>query len=360
MKLLDRYILTELIRPAFFGMMIFSSLWLVNVLMKVIDMMVTKEVAFSAVARFFLYTVPVVCTTSCPMAMLLASLMAVGRITADSELTAMKAGGISLYRVLAPVVCVGVVASGFVFWLNEWVVPESNTARNKVYLNEIVLKKPLPKVAQNIFFEGGKEFKMFVRSYDAKLNKVHNATVFHFQPNQYPRITEAKSAVLAETYWDFHDGTMYTTRPTGQPEHFIHFRTWRYPLDLSIGPQIDNPAPRPGDQPLPQLYRYILEQEQKGVPTTGLWMDFYWKTAFPCASLCLMLLGAPLAAGSGRSGAGLGIGLSILLMFAYYMLLALCKGFGENGTMPPVIAAWLPNTIVLLCAAWLTRRAVKS
>lgn len=360
MKLIDRYILSELISPAFFGMMIFSSLWLVNVLMKVIDMMVTKEVAFSAVARFFLYTVPVVMTTSCPMAMLLASLMAMGRITADSELTALKAGGMSLYRVLAPVYIVGIVASGFVFWLNEWVVPESNTRRNKVYLNEIVLKKPLPKVAQNIFFEGGKEFKMFVRSFDPKANLVHNATVFNFQSGGYPRITEAKSATLAETYWDFHNGTMYTTRPTGQPEHFIHFEKWRYPLDLSMGPGIDNPAPRPGDQPLPELYKYIREQEAKGVPSTGLWMDFYWKTAFPCASLFLMMLGAPLAAGSGRSGAGLGIGLSILLMFAYYMLLALCKGFGENGSIPPLIAAWIPNSIVLVLAAWLTRRAAQS
>ena len=360
MKLIDRYILGELIRPAFFGMMIFSSLWLVNVLMKVIDMMVTKEVAFSAVARFFLYTVPVVMTTSCPMAMLLASLMAIGRITSDSELTALKAGGISLYRVLAPVFVTGVVASLFVFWLNEWVVPESNTLRNKVYLNEIVLKKPLPKVAQNIFFEGGKEFKMFVRSFEPKKNLVHDATVFHFQPGGYPRITEAKTAMLAETYWDFHDGTMYTTRPTGQPEHFIHFATWRYPLDLSMGPTIDNPTPRPGDQPLPQLWKYIQEQEAKGIPTAGLWMDFYWKTAFPLASLCLMLLGAPLAAGAGRSGAGLGIGLSILLMFGYYMLLALCKGFGENGSMSPLIASWLPNLIVLAFAAVLTRRAARS
>lgn len=359
MRLIDRYILGELIRPAFFGMMIFSSLWLVNVLMKVIDMMVTKEVAFSAVARFFLYTVPVVMTTSCPMAMLLASLMAMGRITSDSELTAMKAGGISLYRVLAPLVCMGLLASGFVFWLNEWVVPESNARRNKVYLNEIVLKKPLPKVAQNIFFEGGKEFKMFVRSFEPKANLVHNATVFHFQSGDYPRITEAKSAVLADTYWDFHDGTMYTTRPTGQPEHFINFAKWRYPLDLSMGTIVD-PTLRAGDKPLPELYTHICAQEEKGMPVTGLWMDFWWKTAFPCASLFLMLLGGPLAAGSGRSGAGLGVGLSILLMFAYYMLLALCKGFGENGSMPPPVAAWLPNTIVLVVAIWLTRRAARS
>ena len=360
MKLIDRYILAELIGPAFFGMMVFSSLWLVNVLMKVIDMMVTKEVAFSAVARFFLYTVPVVLTTSCPMAMLLASLMAVGRITADSELTAMKAGGISLYRVLMPVWAVGIIASGFVFWLNEWVVPESNTLRNKVYLNEIVLKKPLPKVAQNIFFEGGKEFKMFVRSYEPKANIVHDATVFHFQPNFYPRITEAKTAFLAETYWDFHDGTMYTSRPSGSPEHFIHFRNWRYPLDLTMGDPIGNVQTRPGDEPLPKLWTYIKEQEQKGMPTTALWLDFWFKTAFPCASFFLMMMGGPLAAGSGRSGAGLGIGLSILLMFAYYMLLALCKGFGEAGSLSPLVASWLPNLIVLIVAIWLTRRAARS
>lgn len=357
MKLIDRYILGELARPAVFGLMIFSSLWLVNVLMKVIDMMVTKEVPLVSVAKFFMYTVPVVMTTSMPMAMLLAALMAVGRVTADSELTAMKAGGISLHRVLAPVAIIGVLASSFVFWLNEYVVPEANKRRNFVYLNDIVRKKPLPKVAENIFFEGGKEFKMFVRRYEPKANLVHDVTVFHFQSNAFPRITEAKTAILSETFWTFQDGVMFTSRPTGQPEHFIQFGTWRYPLDTSIFEPISNTAPRPADMPLPNLYNYIKEQEAKGLPVLGLWMDFWWKTSFPCASLFLMLLGAPLAGGSGRQGAGLGVGLSILLMFGYYMLLALCKGFGEAGTIPTVVAAWLPNMIVLCIAVWLMRRA---
>ncbi|MBI4862155.1 MAG: LptF/LptG family permease [Candidatus Riflebacteria bacterium] len=356
-KIIDRYVLAELVRPAIFGLLIFSSLWLVNVLMKMIDLFVTKEVAFTAVVRIFAYSLPVVFTTACPMAMLLAVLMAVGRLTAESELTAMKAGGISLVRIITPLIGVGWAASVAVLALNEMVVPWANLERNRVYLNEVVLKKPLPKVAQNIFFEGGKELKMFVRHFDPKTSTLSDVTVFHFDSGNFPRITEAKGALLSEREWTFTNGIMYTSRPNGMPEHYVHFKTWNYPLDLRYADEIKDITPRPSDMPLQDLYRYIKEQESKGMPVVGHWVDLWWKTAFPFASLFLMMLGAPLAAGSGRSGASLGIGISILLMFCYYVLLAICKGLGEARHMSPFWAAWLPNLIVLVLAIWLIRRA---
>jgi lipopolysaccharide export system permease protein len=357
MKFLDRYLLAELLRPAAFGLFIFSSLWLINVLMRMIDLFVTKEVALWAVVRIFFYFVPSVVTIACPMAMLLAVLMAVGRIAADSELTAMKAGGISFMRILMPMALVGWFASIAVFLIDEMVVPEANSMRNRIYLNEVVLKKPLPKVAQNIFFEGAKEFKMFVRNYDGKTNRMKDVTVFHFETNGFPRVTEAKVAILNDNQWTFYNGTMYISRPGGMPEHFIHFGTWNYPLDLRYGDEIKDINQRPGDMPLPDLYKYIKDQEAKGLPTTTNWVDFWWKTAFPFASFFLMLLGGPMAAGSGRSGASLGVGLSIILMFVYYMLLALFKGAGEAGHLTPFLSAWSPNMIVLVIAVWLIRRA---
>jgi len=337
--------------------MIFSSLWLVNVLMKMIDLFVTKEVALWAVVRIFTYSLPVVLTTAFPMAMLLGVLMAMGRLTADSEFTAMKAGGISLYRLMIPIAAVGASVSLGVMGINEFLVPHANLERNRIYLNEVVLKKPLPKVAQNIFFEGGKELKMFVRHYEMKTNKLRNVTVFHFESGDFPRITEARGAILSERQWTFLDGTMFTSRPTGAPENLIHFRAWNYPLDLRHAERINDITPRPADLPFADLYRYIQEQKSKGLPTVTHWVDFFWKTSFPFASFFLSLLAAPLAAGSGRSGASLGVGLSILLMFVYYMLLALCRGGGEAGYLAPFWAAWIPNVIVLVVAFFLMRRA---
>jgi len=226
LKLLDRYLLAELAGPSFFGILIFSSLWLVNVLMKMIDLFVTKEVALWAVVRIFVYSLPVVLTTSFPMAMLLGVLMAVGRLTADSELTALRSGGVSIYRIVIPLALVGWFVSLGVMAINELVVPRANLERNRVYLNEVVLKKPLPKIAQNIFFEGGKELKMFVRHFEPKTSRLTDVTVFHFETGDFPRITEAKNAILSEKKWVFLDGTMYTSRPSGLPEHFIHFKTW--------------------------------------------------------------------------------------------------------------------------------------
>jgi lipopolysaccharide export system permease protein len=360
MKIVDRYVLSELARPAIFGLLIFSSLWLVNVLMRMIDLLVTKEVPLPAVVKIFAYTLPVVMTTSCPMAMLLAALMAIGRITSDSELTALKAGGVGLVRVLVPVAVVGIVASASVFALNELVVPEAQIRRNQIYVNEVMLKKPLPKISENIFFDGGgSELKMFVRRFDSKANRMKDVTVYHFETGGFPRITEARTAILSDKEWTFHRGTMYTSRPNGSPEHFIHFGTWRYPLDLQMIIEPKTLVPRPSDMALADLVRHIREQEAKGLPTTVLWVDLFWKTSFPFASLFLMLMAAPLAAGSGRAGASMGVGFSIVLMFGYYMLLALFRGGGEAGHLTPFWAAWGPNSIVLAIAAFLIHRAAR-
>lgn len=357
MKKLDWYILRTVVGPGVYGLLIFSTLWLVQILMKMIDLLVTKDVPFLTVSKIFAYSIPQVFVTSAPMASLLAVLVGISRMNSESEIVAIKASGISFYRMMVPLIGLGIVVSLAVLSVGEFVVPRASKLRTKIYLNDVMLKKPLPKVAQNLFFEGGTSFKVFVRRYDHRRSRIENVTVFQFENSAYPRITEAKAAILSEKRWVFQEGSTLETGIDGRIQHIIHFGAWDYPLDLRYGEEVDNPKPRPAEMSIPELWAEIQESSARGIEVLEHRIEFWWKIAFPFASLVMVLLGAPLAVSSGRSGASLGVGLSILIMFFYYVLLAIGKTCGESGYLSPFWAAWLPNAVMIGFTGILFRRA---
>lgn len=359
MKILDRYILRELVSPGIFGMAIFGSLWMVNILMKMVNLFVTKGVSFQAVCQIFLYSIPTVVVMTAPMASLLAVLLALGRLNGDSELIVMRALTVGFGRILRPIMAAAILVSCLTMAFNEWVVPEANYRREQVFLNEIVLKKPLPKVAKDIFFSAGDQFEMFVRSYDHETEQMENVTVYQFLKQEFPRITEAKEAHLGQDAWTFRQGRTCVLGVGGQVSNEIRFGKWTYPVEMRHAKRIDKRNKTPKEMNMRELLEEIERQKKRHLRTEPLWVEFWFKTAFPFASLFLCLVGAPLAVTSGRASAGLGVGLSIIIMFVYYILLAFGKALGDAGTISPPLGGWLPNLAMAVVAFWLIRRSVR-
>lgn len=362
MRVIDRYILGQLLVPFSFGLVLFGTLWLVQILMKMIDLFVTKGVAFTAVAKIFVYSLPVVLTTAAPMAVLLAVLVTVGRLSSDSELTAMQASGIGFGRISIPLIGFGLSVSLAVLGLHEYVVPRATYLREQTTLNEVVLVKPLPKIAKDVFFEGGKEFTIFVRSYAHRTETMSDVTIFQFQKDLqgnslFPRVTEASQGRLADGGWNFTRGLTQVLSRDGGLRDEIGFGSWFYPVDPRYGRPVDEKPLSPREMSMSQLSRYIKEKEDRGASALTEWVELRFKTAFPMASLFLTLVAAPLAIGKGRSGTSMGVGLSILIMFVYYILLGMGRTLGDSGYLPPLAAVWLPNLLLGSLGAWLLVRA---
>ncbi|MBI3894103.1 MAG: LptF/LptG family permease [Candidatus Wallbacteria bacterium] len=359
MRLLDRYILRQLFGPFWFGLLLFSTLWMVNILMKMIDLFVIKGVAPATIAKIFVYSMPVVVTTAAPMAVLLAVLVTVGRLSSDSELTAIKASGVGFGRIAVPLVGFGLAASLGTMAIHEFVVPRANYLREQTTLNEVVLVKPLPRIAKDVFFEGSKEFTMFVRHYEQRREKMQDVTIFQFQDNTFPRITEASAGKMADGGWEFMKGRTHALAKDGALRDEITFGRWFYPVDPRYAERIDQKPVAPREMSMSQLRQYIRDTEARGADAKKEWVELYFKTAFPMASLFLTLMAAPLAIGRGRSGTSLGIGLSILIMFVYYILLGMGRTMGDSGYIHPAVATWLPNLLLGGTGAWLLHRATR-
>ena len=358
-KRIDRYILSEMVGPFFFGLFIFGSLWLANLLIRMVNLFVTKGVALQAIVEIFLYSTPAVCITTLPMAMLLSTLLALGRLSSDSEVTALKGCGIGFGRLVIPMMVAGLVASLGAILFNEKVVPEANRRREEVFINEVVLKKPLPKIAKDIFFEGGDEFKMFVRNYSPRDEIMLDVTMYQFRRGAYPIVTEAREARIDGEVWTFRDGRILVLNAQdGGLKEEIWFDSWEYPIKSRHADRIERSNKSEKEMGMAELYAKIQEDEAKGLPTRKNWVEFWFRTSFPFASFFLLLLGAPLAVGNARAGASIGVGLSIIIMFVYYICIAVGKAFADGGIVPPFIGAWCPNIVAALLGWFLFHRAL--
>ena len=361
MKTIDRYLLSEMVSPFLFGLSIFGSLWMANLLIKMVNLFVTKGVSLMAVVEIFLYSTPAIVVTTLPMATLLAGLLSLGRMNSDSEIIAMKACGIGFGRIVIPLLFIGIGISFVAVAFNEYVVPEANTRRQRVFINEVVLKKPLPKVAKDIFFDGGDEFRLFVRNYNPAEEIMMDISMFQFQRDGFPVITEARRAKIEDDVWTFDNGRIIVLDDkSGQLREEIYFEQWRYPIKTRHADRVNKVNQSDKELGIGDLYKRIKELEKKGLPAKKQWAALYFKTAFPFASFFLLLIGAPFAIGNARSGASIGVGLSILIMFVYYILIAVGKALGEGGKIPPFIGAWLPNIVAGVVGIFLLRRAMKT
>ena len=150
LRLLDRYVLKELLYPFVFGIAAFSSIFIASTMLFKITQYITRYGApMETIARLFMYNMPEIINYTFPMSMLLAALMAFGKLSGSSEITAMKAGGVSYYRIVAPVLVVGFIVSMFSVVWAEKVVPASKHEAGRI-LNEEIKQNSKPSSQNHI------------------------------------------------------------------------------------------------------------------------------------------------------------------------------------------------------------------
>jgi len=359
---LDRYILAQIIGPVAFSFFVFASLWIVNLLIRLLDLVVSKGVPVEAVSQLLLYSLPTIIVTSVPMSVLMGSMLGIARLNNDAEVIAIKASGISAIRLMQPIVLFACCLCAMVYFLNENIVPKARFLQEEVYINEITLKKPLPKVAKNIFFDGGKRFKLYVRDYEPETETMREVTMFQFT-DTYPQITEAKTArIESGNLWVFQNGRTTYLDANGKTEYFIQFDQWIYPISDRYASRIrrkeENKNPK--EMNLKELDEQIRIRRAKNLSTLEFETQFHSRLAFPLASIFMMLVGAPMAMRHSRSAKGKanGFGMAILILLLYYVLLTTGNTLGGNGTLPPALANWIPNLTCLGFSVYYIRKAL--
>ena len=212
LRLLDRYVLKELLYPFVFGIAAFSSIFIASTMLFKITQYMTKYGApLETVARLFMYNMPEVINYTFPMSMLLAALMAFGKLSGSSEITAMKAGGVSYYRIVAPVLVVGFFVSMFSMVWAEKVVPTSK-AKASIILNEEIRHNTRPTTQNHIIIKtisGDTQRVTYANKFDEKLGKMTDITIEEFNKGKIARIQTAKEGYWENGSWRIVDGNVF-------------------------------------------------------------------------------------------------------------------------------------------------------
>ena len=358
LRLLDRYVLKELLYPFVFGIAAFSSIFIASTMLFKITQYMTKYGApLETVARLFMYNLPEVINYTFPMSMLLAALMAFGKLSGSSEITAMKAGGVSYYRIVAPVLVVGFFVSMFSMVWAEKVVPTSK-AKASIILNEEIRHNTRPTTQNHIIIKtisGDTQRVTYANKFDEKLGKMTDITIEEFNKGKIARIQTAKEGYWENGSWRIVDGHVFALDEKDGVQSSAKFKEQIIPLNFSPK-QISWAQKEPEEMTIRELREYISMLEEQHTSAARKWCEIFMRINIPLASFFFAMIGACLGTQKQRTSSSIGLGISIIVIFIYYAIMTFTTGLGKGGAMPPLLACALPNILCLGVGVYLMKK----
>jgi lipopolysaccharide export system permease protein len=319
-------------------------------------MFLSNNATLAQMVSYHLYTVPSVVATMMPACVLLAALITFGLFSRNHEIVAMKANGISLYRIARPVLAFALLACGLNFLLNEFVTPAANWQAEYIKYVEVQKKKEWGAFKENqIWYKSQNaiyNFKLFVPSE----NRIKGVTISYLDP-QFSLLSriDAREALWKGDRWELRD--VLRTTFAGKDFPVIE-RLPTLAVDIAEKPEDFLIVQKSADQMgFRELRKYIRKLRQEGYDATRYETDLHGKIAFVFASLILALIGVVFPMRSERSGGiAQGIGIGVIIGFSYWIVFAFTLSLGRSGTLPPVVAAWATNVILGVVAVVMFRR----
>ncbi|HOO90137.1 MAG TPA: LPS export ABC transporter permease LptG [Syntrophales bacterium] len=350
MNILDRYILKEFIK--IFTVMLVSliGLYLIADFFERMRMFLSNHATVRQMTSYFLMTIPMILSQMIPVAFLLGTLLSFGILSKNSEITAMKANGVSLYRISLPIIILSFAICIVAFLLNEFVTPYTNQKAKYVKYVEVQKRERMGSFKQNeIWYRSQKGIYNF-SVFDPRTNTLKGIRINFFdrEMNLYERI-DAKEARWEGGKWIFKDVLVTTFPEDGLPVlEKIPSRIIDLPESPSDFMAVQKSSEEMG---LVELNRFIQKIRSEGYDTIRYRTDLHGKVAFPLVNIILAILGVSFSLKSERSGGiAQSIGAGIIIGFSYWIVFAFTISLGHSGTIPPVIAAWAANFILGIAA----------
>ncbi|MFN3650231.1 MAG: LptF/LptG family permease [Armatimonadota bacterium] len=374
-KLVDRYVMGELLGPLLFGWTLFIILFVFSLNLFRLAQFAARGAPIEMVGEMLWLRVVTSAVYCIPMSMLLSGLMAFGRLSGDSELIAMQAGGINNLRIVRNAFLLGLVLSFAGLAMNEYVIPP---AGQRLHMVETQVKALLKgQIVEDL--AGDKAFiiqdienkkltrlvaaKKFVPEQDGRPAYMRDVTYIQYDEDGiWNTIVAAERAeYIGESEWKFINAETQFRHTVVSDQRV----TWRargeMTLELNKKPEQVVEEQKDADSMSYRELKAYIEQlkgdKVKPKVLRELRVELERKLAIPFAAMVFALIGAPLGIRRQRSTAGVGIGLSLLIIILYYVGMSFFGVLGENGRMEPLHAAWGCNAIGLLVGLFLTWKA---
>ena len=339
MRTLDRYILAEYLKAFLSGLFFFIAL---VIIVRLLDKDIKKfddDIAYVTAVQIVLYQAPRRIMEVVPLAGFIAAFFVLGRMVRNNEFSSMKAAGISVYRIVAPIlVSTLLICCIFAVFYDRIASPAYHRA------NELK-KQPRFRGNRNMLFKGQGNRLFYVQNLDLEHESISRMTIYQLDAaDNLVKITFAESATWEPDEWHLVKGFVRRFSPDGETEFepFVHKQVERLE-DPKLFAE-NNRDPRA--MTIKELRNQIAYKQMVGQTTRIEQVRMHHKMAYPFAALVVVLIGAPIAIRFGKAGFFAGLVIAFFLSFLYWGLsFATLEGLSESGKLPPLVACWGANVL---------------
>ncbi len=355
--LFDRYLLRRLMGPLILVLVTTMALYIVIDLSSRLDDVAKNNISFEVVVAYYLSLMPQVVLDVIPMGLMIAVLILLTLLERERQLTAFKSSGISLYRVMLPVILVAITSTVVMWMLAESLVPQASREAKRLQdrIKGRSAAAPQSYQAGNRLWLVSREdegtFYKFLR-YDSSSQTLVRFTMFRFDDQMRLRFHLTADRAWHENGRWVSDSGWYR-RFTGDGGDVFTKISSETEVGIVEGPDyFGQEYHRPSEMTFRDLRSYIAAVSESGYRPTKLIVKWHQKLSYPLSALILALLALPfgLSRGGQRVSTMQGVGLALGLGIGYFLLVGLLGKMGEADLLPPVVGAWSPALLTILLA----------
>jgi len=365
--ILDEYVMGSFLRNFFLVLTSLVLLFVIFTFFELIGDIIRHQTPFVVVGEYLLNLIPFILSNVTPLCSLVAVLITFSALNRTSELTAMKATGISLYRIVAPMLVIATLLSALLFVFDETYLPDANR-RQEALLSTIKGKpaqtflRPDRKWISGQSSGTGTDAEptriFYYQFFDPDRNVFANLTVFEFQPGGF---TLTRRIFASTVHWDDTNGWIFEN---GWQRSFAGPTITSYqPFTVSTFPEIHE---QPGyfkkedrqsqEMSYTELASYINDLKQSGFDTMRLRVQLNRKLSYPLMTLVMAILAIPFSLFAGKRGGIAGVGTAIGVAIAYWVIAGIFENLGNVNSLPAVLAAWSPDLLFAMAGSYLLLR----
>ncbi len=347
--IIGRYIFQEMIPPFIINMVFFTFMFLMTRILEITDMIVNYGVNIWTVIKILGFTMPFFLQFIIPMSVMMAVLLAFLKMSSDNEIIALKAGGVSIYRLLPPVFLFALMGVGMTGATAIYGLPTGRMAI-KMLLYEVAVNNSEIGLKPRTFNDAFDGVMLYVNKIEPATRTLRDVFIEDQRsPDVVSTVVSPKGRLFSQPdtgvfQLRLYNGSINQVDVRDRSAHTVQFETYDIRLDIQKSAGMHGGGPKNQEEmSIPELLDYLQKAGKKDDRYYLTLMEFHKKFSLPFSCLFLALLAVPLGIQSRHAKRSFGVVLGLVFFLFYYLLLSAGWVFGETGAYPPVIGMWVPN-----------------
>jgi len=331
--------------------MALTLIFVVIDMMENLDDFIDNKVPLLKIFYYYMVFSPEIIKLITPISVLFAALFTAGKSANLSELTAIKASGVSMARFMLPFMVTTIFVCMFSIYFSGYVVPKANKTKINIEVN--LLRKGVNFNENNIFFQDSRTRIININYFDEVNSTAMRVCIQDFNPANITEMlqrTDCQSMRYDSLKKVWIGNRVIRRTFIGDRQKEDNFDAIR--LDsLNFKPSdIAGKQQKPEEMNLTELKHYAEVQQKSGNDPKNIWIEYYSRFAFATSSLVVLLFGLPISANKRKGGMAAQVGLNILVTFIYLVFMKISQAFGKSGSIDPVLTAWMANIVFFFAA----------